>query len=184
MRTLLRPPRLGAGLLLAGTVAAASALSGCSSSSTPSASSSSSSSSSTTSSRSSGGGAASCSDVPASEVNSALGTTVGDPSSTVNGPVTVCTYKSTSPVATVIVRFQTGMTQSSFTSDRSQFDQHGEPTQSVSGIGDAAYSSSIGSGQYTNNTLVVLKGSTELLVTAPASLAQVQALAQQILPKL
>jgi hypothetical protein len=87
------------------------------------------------------------------------------------------------PVATVIVRFETAMTPASFAAARTQFDQNGEASTTVSGFGDAAYSSTLGSGQYANTTLVVLKGSTGLLVTGPASLAQIQALEQQILPR-
>ena len=178
----LRRPIVLPSLLAAG--AAALALAGCSSSSNNSSGTTTTAATSHTTGGSSGGSSPSCSSVPASEVNTALGTNVGNPSVQPNGAVTVCTYTSQSPIATVIVRFETGMTQSSFTTARSQFDQHGEPTSTVSGIGDAASSSSTGTGQYQSNTIVVLKGSTELLVTAPASLSQVESLAQEILAKL
>jgi hypothetical protein len=101
-----------------------------------------------------------------------------------NSPVTVCNYGSGSISDTVIIRYQTAMTQSTFNTGKAGFSSHGESTNDASGIGDAAYSSTIGTGQAVINTLVVLKGSIEVLVTAPASLAQIDSLVGQILPKL
>ena len=123
-----------------------------------------------------------CSSVTAAMVNTALGTNVGDPTSTVNGPVTVCTYKSST--GQVIVRFASGTTAASFAAAKSQFTAHGEPVTTVTGLGDEAYSSSIGTGTYAVNSIVLRKGSEELLITGPASLSQVQAFAQQLLPSL
>lgn len=84
----------------------------------------------------------------------------------------------------VIIRFQTGENASSFAARKQGFNQSGEPTTDVSGLGDAAYSSTQGSGQTQTNTIVVLKGSVELLVTAPVILDDVSALARQILPSI
>lgn len=123
--------------------------------------------------------APSCSLVPASQVNSALGVNVGDPTSAVNGSVTTCTYNGTP--GQVIVRFETGETPATFQAGKAGFAHNGEPTTDVSGLGDAAYSSSVGSGQFQTNTIVVLKGSLELLVTAPVMQEDVNALARQIL---
>lgn len=125
------------------------------------------------------GAAPSCSTVPASEVNSALGVNVGDPTSAVNGSVTTCTYNGTP--GQVIVRFQTGENASTFAAGKAAFAKNGETTTDVSGVGDAAYSSSVGAGQFQTNTIVVLEGSLELLVTAPVTQEDVNALARQIL---
>ena len=81
----------------------------------------------------------------------------------------------------MIVRFETGMTASSFAAARAQFASHGESTSDLRGLGNEAYSSSFGSGQYQTNTVVVRKGGTELLVTGPATPAQIQTLAGEIL---
>jgi hypothetical protein len=121
---------------------------------------------------------------PPAKVNAALGTSVGTPSSTVNGTVTVCTYAQGSNTREVLVRFQTGMTPMLRTASRSGFDQNGEPTVTVSGLGDSAFSSSIGSGAFQYNTIVVEKGKNELLITALASPDAVKTLAQQLLPSL
>jgi len=130
--------------------------------------------------------AVSCGLAPAAQVGAALGITVGDAASEVNGPVTVCTYQQTGGAGQVIVRFQTGMTPASFSANESQFTANGETTTPVTGLGDQAYSSTIGGGGAAPevNTIVVLKGSNEVLITGPASQAQVQSLATQLLPKL
>jgi hypothetical protein len=120
----------------------------------------------------------------ASKVNAALGTTLSTPTRKVNGAVTICTYSSGSNSQAALIRSETGMTAALRTASRSGFDQHGEPTMTVSGLGDSAFSSTIGSGSFTENTIVVEKGSKELLVTAGASLEQVQALAAKLLASL
>src|SRR5665213_3422621 len=76
------------------------ALTACSSSST----------STPTTAAASGGSSAkafSCSMVPASDVNTALGTSVGAPQSNTAGTATSCTYSSTNPIQTVIIRVDT-----------------------------------------------------------------------------
>jgi hypothetical protein len=117
-----------------------------------------------------------------SEVDQALGLNVQSPSSQVNGTVTVCTY-SGSP-GPVTIRFQTGEDTATFAAGKQGFQQQGEPTTDVPGLGDAAYSSTRGSGQFQNNTIVVLKGSVQLLITAPVVLDDINALARQLLPSI
>ncbi len=125
-----------------------------------------------------------CALAPASTVNAALGTAVGAPQSDVNGSVTVCTYKSINPPQSVIVRIDTSTNASAFVASKSQFVTQGETTTPVSGLGDQAFSSTLSAGSITNSTIVVLKGSASLLITGSASLAQVEALATQLLPHL
>ncbi|MGD0321373.1 MAG: hypothetical protein ABSC00_07210 [Acidimicrobiales bacterium] len=124
----------------------------------------------------------SCDQAPVSEVGQALGLHLQSPSSQVTGTVTVCTY-SGSP-GPVTIRFQSGESSSTFEAAEQSFQQHGEPTTDVPGLGDAAYSSTVGSGQFQDNTIVVLKGSVELLITAPVVLDDINALARQILPSI
>jgi len=121
----------------------------------------------------------SCSLASAKRVKSALGLTVGSPSVTKNGPVTVCEFASTSPL---LVRFETNESASMFAAGRKGFTQHGEPTKTVSGLGTAAYSSSLAGGK--SNTIVVLKDTTELLITGAEPLAKLEALAKLIVPSL
>ena len=174
------PGRLA--LLGLGAVAALG-LAACSSSSTSS-STTAGSSSATTAASSSSSSAPSCSLVSASTLNAALGTSVGDPTTVVNGPVTVCTYKSSSGGGQVIVRYQTGMSSASFNANKTGFTQSGQNVTPVSGLGDEAYSSTLSAAGLTTNTIVVRKGATELLITGPGTLAQTEALAGQVLAKL
>jgi hypothetical protein len=123
-------------------------------------------------------GALSCSKVSATEIKKALGITVGTTKVTTVGSSTTCTYTH----STMTVKISAGFSSASFTTDRKSFDSHGEPTKTVSGLGSSAFSSTIGSGSYATNTVVVLKGSTELLITATqVNLAKVEGLAKTVL---
>ena len=97
-------------------------------------------------------GAPSCNVATTQRVKSAVGLTVGSPSVTKEGPVTVCFFTSTPPL---LVRFETNESASLFAYGRKSFAKHGEPTKTVSGLGTSAYSSSIGGGK--SNTIVILK---------------------------
>lgn len=119
----------------------------------------------------------SCNLASAKRVKSALGITVASPSATKNRTVTVCQFRSKSGL---LVRFQTNESASLFAVGRKSFEKHGEPTKTVNGLGAKAYSSSAGG----FTTIVVLKNSTELLITANVSLARIVALAKLILPSL
>ena len=125
-----------------------------------------------------------CSTVSPQLIKSALGVAVPAPQATPNGSVLVCTYGKVGQSKQVIVRFQTGESAAAFATGRKQFDAHGEPTTTYAGLGVPAYSSVLGSGVYLNTTLVALKGSTELLVTAPAPLASVAVLVKKTLAAL
>jgi hypothetical protein len=126
----------------------------------------------------------SCSSVSPAMINAALGTSVTAPKVTKNGPVTVCAYPQGNLPQQALVRFQSKTTAKSFKVAESQFTAHGEPVASISGYGSMAYTSSIGTGAYAANTIVALKGSNELLVTAIAPLGSVEQLATQILAKM
>ena len=125
-----------------------------------------------------------CAKAPASAVNAALGTSVGAPATQTNGTVTVCTYKSTSPIQAVLVRVDTGSNASVFASGQTQSDNAGEKTTTVSGVGDGAYSMTLSGGGFTTNSFVVRKGTNEVLVSGPGTPAQVQAYATQLLDSL
>lgn len=67
---------------------------------------------------------------------------------------------------------------------RQGFSEHGQTTTDVAGIGDVAYSSTLGTGPEAINTLVVLKGNTEVLISVASDLAHVEGLARIILGKI
>jgi uncharacterized protein (UPF0333 family) len=125
-----------------------------------------------------------CANAPAADVNTALGTSVGAPTSDTNGSVTVCTYNSTKPIQAVIVRVDTGSSAATFSAEEAQSAAQGETATPVPGVGDAAYSLTVSGGGFTTNTFAVLKGTNEVQVNGPGTPAQVQAYATQLVDKL
>ena len=119
----------------------------------------------------------SCSLASAARVRSALGVTVASPQVMKNATVTVCQFITTSAL---LVRFQTAETTQLFAFGRKSFGQHGLPTKTVGGLGTKAYSASTQG----SNTLVILQGTTELLVQGRTPLPKLEALAKLILPSL
>ena len=128
--------------------------------------------------------APSCATVSPQLIKTTLGIAVPAPQATPNGSVLVCTFGQTGQSKQVIVRFESGESKPAFAASRKQFDAHGEPTKVFAGLGVPAYSSVIGSGAYLNSTVVALKGSTELLATAPAPLSKVAVLVKKTLAAL
>jgi hypothetical protein len=125
-----------------------------------------------------------CDLAPASLVNSALGTHVGDPSAQTLTNVVVCTYSPTSGIGHVILRIQTDRTPDDFTAARGQSDTQGIKTTDLPGFEDKAYTSTISAASITTNTVVALKGTVEILVSSGASFEQEKSLEQQLFSKL
>jgi hypothetical protein len=126
----------------------------------------------------------SCGLAPVGLVGSVYGTKFRPLASETKGQVTVCTYLSTVPVISVLVRFETGVSTADFEAARRQFDRRSEHTVSRPGFGPDAYSVVLGSGKTVTSTIVILKGSTELLVTGTGPLAKAEALAHKVLARL
>ena len=180
----MRPLPHRAATLAVAAAASATLLSACSSSS---------SSTATTSTTAPGGSANStpqattdfaCSKVPASEVNAALGTSVGAPTSQTGGSATSCTYSSNSPIQTVIVRVDPASSAGTFAAEQSQTTAAGQTVTPVSGVGDGAYSTTLSAGGFTTNTFAVRKGTLEVEVNGPGTPAQTQAFAVALVNKL
>lgn len=118
-----------------------------------------------------------CADAPAAAVNAALGTSVGAPSTQTNGSVTVCTYSSTSPIQTVIIRVDTASSAGTFAAEKSQASTGGQTVTAVTGVGDDAYATTLSGGGFTTNTFAVRIGTVEVQVSGPGTPAQTQAYA-------
>jgi len=125
-----------------------------------------------------------CDLAPASLVNSALGTNVGDPSAQTLTNIVVCTYHPTSGIGTVILRIQTDRDSAGFDTARGQSDAQGIKTTDLPGFEDKAYTSTISAASITTNTVVALKGTVEILVSSHASFDQEKSLEQQLFSKL
>ena len=122
--------------------------------------------------------------VPASVVDGVYGAHVTGPTAQTQGPVTVCSYFSSAPVITVLVRFEVNETVAMFKAGRKSFTAHKEPTVTVPHLGLMAYSSVLGSGKALTSTVVVLTGQTELLVTGTGPLSKALSLTKKVLVKL
>lgn len=105
---------------------------------------------------------------------------MGAPAAQTNGSVTVCTYKSTSPIQVVIVRVDTGSTAGAFAAGKTQTAAAGGAVTPVTGVGDGAYSLTLSIGGFTTTSFVVRKGTNEVLVSGPGTPAQVQAYATHL----
>jgi hypothetical protein len=116
-------------------------------------------------------------------VGSVYGAKFGPAFSETKGHVTVCSYLGTAPVISVLVRFQTSEGSAAFNAARRQFDRRGEHSVSRPGFGQSAYSVVLGSGKTMTSTIVVLTGSTELLVTGTGPLGKAEQLAERVLAK-
>jgi len=125
-----------------------------------------------------------CSKVTAADVNSALGTSVGAPTSQSGGSATSCTYSSTSPIQTVIIRVDPTSSAGTLAAEQSQTTAAGQTVTPVSGVGDGAYSTTLSGGGFTTNTFAVRKGSLEVEVNGPGAPAQTQAFAVALVNKL
>jgi len=125
-----------------------------------------------------------CGLVPASVVDSIYGASFTGPTAQTKGPVTVCTYFSSAPVVSVLVRFEVNETVAMFKAGRKSFSAHNEPTVTVPGLAQMAYSSVLGSGKTLTSTVVVLTGKTELLVTGTGPLSKALSLTKKVLAKL
>ena len=182
--------------LLAGVVTSTLCLAACSSSTASPASSSSVTSTASkgataTTGATTGGAAAKsagaahwCSLVSSGDVQTTLNTTVRTPYPTVHGSVTTCTYLSPAHVSSVSIRFDTGSSSSAFAGEKALFVTDGETISTAPGLGGQAFAASANSSRGLVASVVVLKGSTEVSVTAVAPLDQVVALTNQILPKI
>jgi hypothetical protein len=122
----------------------------------------------------------SCSLAPAALVKSTLNIDVSPPAEVANGAATECTYLSGVGGTTVTVRLQTGDGADAFAIGRRGFDDGGQPTSDVTGLGDEAYKSSVEFGDVVTNTLVARKGAVEVYVEAAATVDGEKALVQKI----
>jgi hypothetical protein len=127
----------------------------------------------------------SCDLVPATLVNATLGTNLGAPSEETGPGAVACQYKGAKADA-VEIRIATGETASAFQVERKTFDSSGQPTTTYASFGDQAYTSTqkMPLGMPDVNTLVVLKGSVEILVASNASITAEQNLEQQVFAKI
>jgi len=113
--------------------------------------------------------------VPASEVSAALGGSFTGPVSQAVASVVICRYNGASGSALVQVDENFGEANFKAATSAASI----ENPVSVSGFGERAFTTSLGP----TSSIQIQKGTTGLLVSGPATVAQVEALAAEILPK-
>ena len=93
------------------------------------------------------------------------------PTALTQGATTQCAYRAESvPDGTVIIRYDTDTTVSSFVKYRSVFERHGLRLGPITDLGDQGYYFTEQVGHNTVSTVVLLEGSLQLLVTGTAAL--------------
>ena len=107
---------------------------------------------------------AGCESLSGAAVTAIVGFPVSAPKTGGSDPVILCTYTGT-PVGTVLIRKQTGVDAATFKGDREAMDGVGEKTTDMPGVGDTAYSATIGSGEFVTSTVVALHGTNEVLAS-------------------
>lgn len=128
-----------------------------------------------------GGPPVRCATAPASLVSSTMGGTFGTPTESVSGSATTCTYTSADR-RLVVVRFTTGRDAAAFAREKAGYNSRHEPTVDVAGLGDEAFSVTLGAGSVHSYTLVARQGTLEIRITAnTGSVATEKALATHLL---
>ena len=125
-----------------------------------------------------------CNLMPASMVNAALGTDLGNPTQNSDGDTVACEFQGTKAGA-VMIRIQKGDDATAFAVERKTFQASGQPAKDYAGFGDEAYTNTkkMPLGLPDVNTLVARKGSVDILVSSSASIAAERTLEQQLFAK-
>ena len=126
--------------------------------------------------------APSCGLVSASVIKSVLGVTVGPLKATTSHGETYCSYSVGGVPDALHVVFDLNTKRPAFDATSASAPFPGKKT--IAGVGDAAYTYSLGSGTFGTTTLSLIKGTTELTITAASTLAKEKTLARRLLPSL
>jgi hypothetical protein len=126
---------------------------------------------------------ADCGSVSADRVKTALGITVSAPTADKQGNTVVCQYAAGGNPMQVSIRFETGSTLEEMQSLRKTGDGTGVKSHDLTGLGDAAYTTSLSAPRVpTVNSVVAQKGNLNVQVTAPAAIPVIKALVAQLIP--
>jgi len=101
------------------------------------------------------------------------------PATLTRGETTECAYRAVHATDTaVIIRYDTHASASSFVKYRAAFEHRGLKLGPVKGLGDQAYYFADQAGRATVTTVVLLKGSLQVLVTGTAALDPIGSIAR------
>ncbi len=124
-----------------------------------------------------------CKLVAPSVVATAVSTSMGFPVTLTHGSETQCTYRSkTGTNAAVLIRYDTDASEKSFAASEKTFARHNLKLTPIQGLGDKAYYFSLSAGESTTvTTVVVVKGSVQILTTGTGTIDDIGAVARYAL---
>ena len=115
-----------------------------------------------------------CTLVAPSVVATVLSESMTYPTTLAHGSTTECVYRSKQGAGTaVLIRYDTHSSISIFAKSKAAFERRGQKVGVVTGLGDQAYYFSEGTRQVGVTTVVLVKGSLQLLATGPVTLDQI-----------
>ncbi len=104
------------------------------------------------------------------------------PTTLAHGSTTECVYRSKQGTGTaVLIRYDTDSSSSTFAKSKRTFERRGQKLGSITSLGDQAYYFTEQAGQVSVTTVVLVKGSLQLLVTGSATLVQIGSIARYAL---
>ena len=121
--------------------------------------------------------ASSCVLVSAGQLDATLGTLVQPPVASSTRRETECRYGIGGVPGAVEIRYSMDVSRGSFEELTTSLAASNNRTRHFCGLGDSAYYTQVGSGAATSTALVVLKGTNQVVIVAPGSVPQVEAIA-------
>ena len=123
-----------------------------------------------------------CQVVAPSVIATALSESMTFPTTLIHGSTTECLFHSKTRAGTaILIRFDTDSSGSTFAKTKRAFELRGQKLGPITSLGDQAYYFSEHAGQVPVTTVVLLKGSLQLLTTGPATLDQIGSIARYAL---
>jgi hypothetical protein len=123
-----------------------------------------------------------CKLVAPSVVATALSASMTFPETLNHHSTTECVYRSKQGTgAAVLIRYDTSSSNSTFVKSKVAFARHGQRLGPITGLGDQAYYFTEQVGQVGITTVILLKGSLQLLITGSATLDPIGSIARYAL---
>ncbi|MGO8862369.1 MAG: hypothetical protein ACLQRH_16625 [Acidimicrobiales bacterium] len=117
-----------------------------------------------------------------SVIATALSESMTLPTTLAHGSTTECVYKAKEGTgAAILIRYDTDSSNSTFAKSKETFERRGLKVGPITGLGDQAYYFSAQTGQVSVTTVVLVKGSLQLLTTGSATLDQIGSIARYAL---
>ena len=117
-----------------------------------------------------------------SVIATALSASMTFPETLNHRSTTECVYRSKQGTsAAVLIRYDTNSSNSTFAKSKEAFARHGQKLGPITGLGDQAYYFTEQIGRVSVTTVILLKGSLQLLITGSATLDQTGSIARYAL---